>query len=75
MGKKQDGVYQHFQDSMQPLVHAVKVEGGVATNAWIYQVQGDYRSSGGWERSVIGKHIEDLDLTEFVRRANKPDEH
>lgn len=66
----QDGVYQYTQDAMHPVVHCVKVEDGIVTDAWIYQVHGDYRSSGGWERSVIGKRAADLDMTGFRRRSN-----
>jgi len=65
----EDGVYQYRQDAMHPLVHCVKIEAGVVTDAWIYQVLGEYRSSGGWERSVIGKHADDIDLTGYVRRG------
>ncbi len=70
---KQDGKYEHRQDSMQPLVHVVEIEKGVVSDAWVFQAQGDYRSSGGWERSVIGQRADDLDLTGYVRCSDKPD--
>lgn len=70
---KADGVYEHRQDSAQPIVHTVQIEGGVVTDAWMWQVMGNCHSSGGWERSVIGKRADDLDLTgyKYVRRLDK----
>lgn len=66
---KKDGVYQYTQDAMHPVVHCIQVENGVVTDAWVYQVLGNYRSGGGWERSVIGKRADDVDMTGYVRRG------
>lgn len=61
-------VYQHREDAARPLVHTLVVENGVVVDAYVDQALGNYRSSGGWERSVIGQPVENLDLSEFKRR-------
>lgn len=65
MNKNKQEVWSHYGSGHQALCHTLIIENGVVVDAYITQVLGNYRSSGGWERSVIGQHIEDLDLTEY----------
>lgn len=61
-------VYRHYQDAAQPIVHTIVIEDGVVVDAYVYQVLGDYRSSGDWERGVLRQPVENLDLSEYKRQ-------
>jgi len=65
----EDGIYEHREFCNRPLAHCIEIRYGVVIHAWVYQAEGEYESSGGWEASVIGKHADDLDLIGYRRQV------
>lgn len=52
----------------QPIFTIAKVSGGRVIDAWVIQIGGNVRSSGGAEAEVMGKTVEQLLAMGFSRR-------
>lgn len=57
----QDGIYESRAPGHQAIVRSLRVENGRVTNAWVWQVEGDYREAAFAAESV-GRRVSVDDL-------------
>ncbi len=65
--KWQDGLYEKREQEMKPIVHVIRIQNNKVVEAWVYQVEGEYREPG-FASSVVGKAIADLDMTGYKKQ-------
>jgi len=52
---------------------AAKVMNGVCVDAWTYQIDGNFKSSGGALRQALGKTVPELEALGFRKRTHGQD--